>query len=103
MFYYETKSRGSLMKEIAWQKAKIDDDFKAEPNQNQNEKSTFESDLSNNTIFKDLKTPIKMKARFSMNQSSKKWKKFRKILDNEAMQKIMWSCKEKNENNLGIS
>ena len=52
MFYHKMKSRDSFIKELARQKTKIDNAFKATPNQNQNEKSTLESDSSINTISK---------------------------------------------------
>ena len=52
MFYHKMKSRDFFIKELARQKTKIDNAFKATPNQNQNEKSTLESDSSINTISK---------------------------------------------------
>lgn len=61
MFYQKRKSRDSLTNEFARQKTKIDNAF------NQNEKSMFESDSSNNTVSKSMKTPINEEARFTMN------------------------------------
>ena len=50
VFYHKMKSRDSFTKELARQKTKIDNSFKATPNQNQNKKPTLESDSSINTI-----------------------------------------------------
>ena len=52
VFYHKMKSRDSFTKELARQKTKIDNSFKATPNQNQNKKPTLESDSSINTISK---------------------------------------------------
>lgn len=54
MFYHKMKSRDSFIKELARQKTKIDNAFKAKPN----EKYTFESDASSSVISKSVKTPI---------------------------------------------
>lgn len=60
MFFQEIKNRDSLIRELA--RHKIDNAFKAKPNQNQNVKSMFESNPSHNAISKSTKTLIERRA-----------------------------------------
>lgn len=62
--------------------------IKAKLNQNQNEKWMFENDSFNKVTSKTIKTPIKWKADYNINQSRNKSKKFWKNLDNGVRQKL---------------
>ena len=52
VFYHKMKNRDSVIKELARQKTKINNGFKAKSIQNQNKKSTLENDSSINTVSK---------------------------------------------------
>lgn len=54
-----------------------------------------ESDSSNNTVSKSMKTPIIREARFTVNGSSNRSKKSRKNLDNKIRQKLCESAKKR--------
>ena len=56
MFFQDIKNRDSLIRELA--RHKIDNAFKAKPNQNQNVKSMFESNPSHNAISKSTKNKL---------------------------------------------
>lgn len=71
-------------KEACQSEKKIDNTFKDKPNV----KSMFESHSCNNAIFKIMKTPIKKKARFTINECSNRSKKFHENIFNEARQKL---------------
>ena len=60
MFFQDIKNRDSLIRELA--RHKIDNAFKAKPNQNQNVKFMFESNPSHNAISKSTKTLIERRA-----------------------------------------
>ena len=55
----------------------------------------LESDPSNNEISESVKTPIKRKVRFNMNQSSNKSKRFCINLDNVSRQKSCEAAKKR--------
>ena len=55
----------------------------------------FESDSSNNTVSKSIKTPINRKARFTMNKSSNRSIKYCENLDNEARQNLCETAKKR--------
>ena len=90
MFFHEMKSRDSLIKELAIQKAKIDIAFKAKLDQNQNVELLFESGLSNNAI-----SQIQRKSRFIMNECSNRSKKCCENLDNEARHRFCEAAKKR--------
>ena len=91
IFYQEMKNSNSFTKELARQKIKIDTAFKVKPTQNQNEKSTFESNSSNKAISKSMK----WKATFNLNESRNKSRKCHKVLFNEVRQKLCQADKKR--------
>ena len=91
IFYQKMKSRNSFTKELARQKIKIDTAFKVKPTQNQNEKSTIESNSTNKAISKSMK----QKATFNLNESRNKSRKCHKILFNEVREKLRQADKKR--------
>ena len=96
MFYHKMKSKDFPIKELTKQKTKIDNGFKAKSDQNRMRNLHFKvTYVSNNGISKSMKTPIKRKTRFNMNQSSNKSKKRLKNLNNKARQKLCEATKKR--------